>query len=437
MSNQNQTNQVSPLDDHRDLIEGWLDQGLSKAEIVRRLTQHGVRTSRGSLNRAVRRWNTPVSPKEPSLKAKGFDRPGVERQGDTTTVVSEPVEDLKSAEELCEERGIDLDEWAIYDIKVNEWDGQRADDQGIIKQRQITVRLHRILPIEVIVPARPVGPVFTPKSKPTKPQGAETVVFVGDQQYPYNNPELEDAFLSWMNHYQPDRGILIGDTIDLPDISRHPDNLEQDATLQECVDAGYVGLRRYREASEDTRWQKLPGNHDERLRRIQIDKVRQAYGVRRGKMPDDIGEEPVLTVPHLLRLDELAIDYIEPNGDYEHAQVNVTDFLAARHGWIARKGSGASALATLEHLGYSVVVGHTHRQSIVHKTVHDINGAIETFVACETGCMCQIEGGLGYAVSPDWQNGWATATIWPSGHFRIELATYVDGVVYYRDQQFK
>jgi hypothetical protein len=199
---------------------------------------------------------------------------------------------------------------------------------------------------------------------------------------------------------------------------------------------GTTCLYDYREANENVGWTKLAGNHDQRLRRAIIDRLREVYGIRRGKLPDEVEGNPVLDVGFLLRLDELGIEYVKPSGDYEHMQVQLSPYLAARHGWIARKGSGASALATLEQLGFSVIVGHTHRQSLVHKTRHDINEGLTTLVGCETGCMCAIEGGLSYAVAPDWQNGFATAEIWPDGTFKVDLATYVDGHLYYRDQRF-
>jgi hypothetical protein len=160
------------------------------------------------------------------------------------------------------------------------------------------------------------------------------------------------------------------------------------------------------------------------------------YGIKRAEIEGQ-DEPSVHSIAHLLRLDELGVEFLEPHGSYEHSQVNLSPYLAARHGWLARKGSGASALATLQHLGYSIVVGHTHRQSLVHKTTHDINGELTTLAACETGCMCQIKDGLGYAVSPDWQAGFATATIWPNGRFKIDLATYVNGELLWRDKVYR
>lgn len=331
------------------------------------------------------------------------------------------------------ERGVPPKEWEVHAMTINEWDGPV---KGGKKQslKQLKIHLRRKISIELAIPARLDGPKF--KSSKTKTGKTRRVVLCGDQQAPFYNPRLHKAFLGFLSDYQPNEGVLIGDTIDLPDISRHPANPETHCSTQECVDSGYLVLRNYREAHEPTEWKKLAGNHDERLRRIQIDKIEKVYGLRRALIPGELPELPALDVGHLLRLDELDIDYIRPDGDYEHIQINLSDHLAARHGWIAKKGSGTSALATLEHLGFSVIVGHTHRQSLVHKTTHDINGSLSTLAACETGCMCQVEGGLGYAVAPNWQNGFATAEIWPDGKFKIDLATFVNGTLYYRNKRY-
>jgi hypothetical protein len=110
--------------------------------------------------------------------------------------------------------------------------------------------------------------------------------------------------------------------------------------------------------------------------------------------------------------------------------------MAARHGWIAKKGSGTSALATLNHLGHSVMVGHTHRQSLVYHTVTDIDGQTSTLVAAETGTMAIVEGGLGFTVSPDWQRGFCTVATWPDGQFHIEHATWAGEHLRWRNERF-
>jgi hypothetical protein len=191
---------------------------------------------------------------------------------------------------------------------------------------------------------------------------------------------------------------------------------------------------------------KLAGNHDERLRNFLLERHRTLalYGVKQADSPDAHGEQ-ALSPKFLMRLDELKIEYVDPEGPYDLAQINLSPKLAVRHGWIARKGSGTSALDTLEHLGYSVIVGHTHRQSLVYKTTHDIDGGITTLTAAEAGCMCRVNqtpDSTGrrwpnYSPVPDWQQGFSTVTIHPDGLFRIDNATFVNDTLLWRNQSYR
>jgi hypothetical protein len=434
------SNTMSPLDPHQQTIEELTLRGLSNREIGEHLRSEGVES--GTSERSIRRAKKRFGITEEDI-ANAPEPAGAKISGDVAEITSEPTAKLKlnTPEDLMKERGLDPAEWEVTLVTINEWDGatKKGGGEKVTGKhtlRQLKINLRRKVSLELVSPARIDGPRFTPFMGAKKVERPKLVVFVGDQQAPYFNETLHGKFLEFLSDFNPDEGVLIGDTIDLPDISRHPNNPEKDVTVQDCVDSGYAILRSYREADPDVAWKKLAGNHDERLRRLQIDKVERLYGVRRAKVPGEELEIPVLDVGHLLRLDELGIDYIRPDGDYEHTQINVSNHLAARHGWIARKGSGASALGTLEHLGYSVVVGHTHRQSIVHKTRHDINGEISTLAACETGCMCLIEGGLGYTVTPDWQAGFATADIFDDGTFHLNLGTFVNDTLYYRDKRY-
>lgn len=433
------TQSQSPLDTYQGEISSWVEEDLTNQQIIDNLAELGVPTTERSLRRAKKRWDIA----DDGL-AVGPEPPSTTVTGDSADIVGKPSIKLNRPEDLMRERGLDPEEWEVVSMTINEWNGPTKAGGGAKitgKQllKQLKIHLRRKIPISIVAPARIDGPTYkAPKLEAQKdPYAPERVVMVGDQQAPYHNEQLHKLFCEFLGDYKPTRGVLIGDTIDLPDISRHPNNPEKDVSTQECIDAGYLILRDYREAHGPTHWKKLAGNHDERLRRIVVDKIEKIYGLRRAKVPGEAMESPLLDVGHLLRLDELDIEFVRPDGDYEHTQIKLSPYLAARHGWIARKGSGSSALATLEHLGFSVVVGHTHRQSLVYKTRHDIDGEVSTLAACETGCMCRIEEGLGYAVAPDWQNGFATAEIWPDGTFKIDLATYVNGVLYYRNKRYQ
>lgn len=407
----------SPLDEHRGYIEHQAKLGISNAIIVANLRHRSVTTTESSVRRAIKRWGV-YKPEQTRLKIDGDD-------GEVTSV---PTTTPNDPELVMMEHGLDPEDWNVDGVIINGWDSPTGD-----RLRQLKVQLKRAKPIELVYPARTEG--YKPmKIKLPKKQGAKTVVFVGDQQAPYHHIGLHKAFCQFLADVQPHEGVLIGDTMDFPVISRHPAEPVWAATTQECLDAAYFLLCDYVKASEGTSWKKLAGNHDERLRRSIIDRVPDLHQLRRA--PSNVGPLSIFSPAFLLRLDELGVEYIDPAGGYNAAQLQVSPHLAARHGWIARKGSGASALATLEHLGYSIIVGHTHRQSLVHKTRHDIHGELSTLAAVETGCMCRIEEGLGYTVAPDWQNGFATASIWPDGSFKIDLATFVNGVLYWRDRRY-
>jgi hypothetical protein len=134
--------------------------------------------------------------------------------------------------------------------------------------------------------------------------------------------------------------------------------------------------------------------------------------------PDDW---PVLSVPYLLRLDEMGIEYIEgyPAGEYY-----INDDLKCIHG--KRTGRrGRISQAVIEDERVSTITGHNHHIEIAYKTIHKRSGSHTSFAAI-LGCLCRIDGavpsvksGLNANAKPirnyeDWQQG-------------IGIVTYVEG----------
>jgi hypothetical protein len=345
--------------------------------------------------------------------------------------------DPQAVEDLIRAHGLDPEDWIVVSVTLNRWDSNAGSGETM-PMSQLKVSVAPKVPVDILLPARLDGPKYkAPKKRgrplKTKPQ---TVVVVSDQQAPFHDKALHSTFLRWLDVVKPDQGVVLGDLMDLPDVSRHRWKPEWSASVQDCLDSAYTILRDYRESSSQTSWSLLAGNHDDRLRNALIDNLRDLYGLRKGKSDSESLLEPVLSLEHLLRLDELGIRYVDPEGSYDHGQLELSPSLAARHGWIARKGSGASARASLEQLGYSVLVGHTHRQGQVAKTSYSMDGEPSTHVAAEIGAMCDVRGGLGYAVSPDWQQGFCTVSLWPDGAFNIDLARVNDGALYWRDSRY-
>lgn len=356
--------------------------------------------------------------------ARGGSSPAVDVCRDRHVTSSDPAE-WGDVESLLRRRGLNLEDWIVTRARVNEW----GDPAALNTQLRVDVAPR----IGLLMPARADG-WKAPKARPRKASGSELVAFFGDHHAPHHDEQLHAAVVEWLRDHQPDRAVILGDLLDFDQVSRHRRTPEWTAGMQETIDAGYAILRAYVGASPNTRWQLLLGNHEDRMRNAILDQLSALHGLTRA---GDEEEHPVLSVPFLLRLDELGIEACDPGGGYEHGQINVTSELAARHGWIASKGSGSSALKTIEHLRYSCVIGHTHRQSQVFKTAHSINGEPRTLTGVEAGTLAKVQGGLGYAIAPDWANGFATARVYDDGTFKVDLATYVDRALMWGDWRCK
>jgi hypothetical protein len=332
---------------------------------------------------------------------------------------------------LLESRGLRTEDWVVTKVSLTEW-GENAEGEPLKRLRvDLSPRS-----LDSILPARTDGWRPPPRLVPVPKDDAELVVFFGDQHCPHHDPVLHEAACAWLRKNKPARGVLLGDLLDFDAVSRHRSNPEWATTMQDCVDTAYSVLRGFVQASPGTRWQMVSGNHEDRLRNAIIDQLRGVYGLARATGKDETRGDAVLSVKHLLRLDELGVEWVGGEGEYSHQQIKVSPQLAARHGWIARKGSGSSARATLEHLGYSCVIGHTHRQSRVFHTAHDIDGRAIQLEGVEAGTMARTDGGLGYAVQPDWQQGFATARIWPDGFFSCDLAKFDGGSLVWANQRY-
>ena len=351
--------------------------------------------------------------------------------GSTKVILSDDSANWGDIRALLEDRSLSVNDWLVTRARVNEWGGSDGKDNQ-------QLRIDLAPRMGALMPARCDGWVAPPRVKATD-RDSELVVFLGDHHAPHHDPALHLAVCEWLREFKPDRGIILGDLLDYDQLSRHRRTPEWTAGVQETLDSGYAILRAYVEASPNTAWSMLDGNHEARLRNSVLDNLSSLFGVKRARVPDEAPTDAVLSTPFLLRLDELGVAWESPDGGYENAQIKVTSELAARHGWVVKKGSGASALTSIDRLRYSVVIGHTHRQAIVHHTAHSIDGKPKTLLGCEAGTLASIEGGLGYATSPDWQRGFATATIYNSddvagqGIFKVDLATYVDGLLLWRD----
>ncbi len=410
----------------RDKLQAALDQHESLAAVARATAVPATTLKHAADALGVTRG-----------KAQQKEEARVTIDGDEATVVTEAGRTIspKDVEALVQERGISLDEWVVERIVVNEWDGFTKLDDGTVAAvplRQLKVTLKRRIPAELILPA--VHTDVPVVKRPAQPKSSPELWFLtGDDQEPWGDPVLRHLITEWVATNTPPQAIHLGDLMDLGPLSRHRPNPVWDASVQDGVNAGYARLRAYRDASPGTEWRMLPCNHGERLRDYQLAHAAHLYGVRPADV-DGVQLPAALSIPGLLHLEKLGIEYLGNSGDYEHVEADIVpNYLVARHGFVTGANSAAK---TADRLGKNVITGHTHRQRI-HWVTESRFGKTLTFQAVEAGCTCRLEGGLGYVVEPDWQQGFATATVWPDGSHVIEHASYTDGVLRWRDQRFE
>lgn len=235
-----------------------------------------------------------------------------------------------------------------------------------------------------------------------RPKAASTKTFIlSDQQAGYHNKRLHQLVLAALKVMKPSRIVLPGDLIDFPAVGSYADGSVKES-VQESINSGYGVVKDYRDAAgRDCIIEYIPGNHEHRLTKYLLKNAPALYGVK------GIGQEfPAMSVPGLLRLEELNIRWVgglDPN-EYPMAHVQLAYGLQVYHGWIARKHGGMSALASIENKGQSLIVGHTHRLAHLVKTTHHQFGPIYQH-AIEAGTLCDASNGLDWTVDPNWQNG--------------------------------
>lgn len=440
------TFQPSPLDSYVAAIQLYLNQGLNYKQIAEQLkVDFEVETSETSVRRAIDRHGL-ERPERTATEDKA-ERPGVtfnDKNEATVTsgVMSQDELDsiqLGDIEVILRNRGIDPKDWIVERVTVNEWDGNGGrpapgEDPQIITLRQLKIQLKRRIAIGFVVPAVHVPTQPRPK-RAYKWDNARLAITLGDEQEPFSDPYVHESILSMLEDLQPDILVHLGDLTDLPDISRHKDNPEWTASVQDCINAGYARLLTYVEAAPNSERTFMIGNHEERLRAYLLNRAERVYGVRPADKAGEDQAAEVLGPRNLLHLDELGFDFIDPKGGYAHAQVSLSDKLAIRHGWLTGDNTAGK---TLDRLGHSVIVGHTHSQRMVYKTLYNMNGSAEVLVAVENGTLSQVDNGLGFCVNPNWQQGCTTATIWDDdgGDFRLDQATFTGGKLRWRDKRY-
>lgn len=273
-----------------------------------------------------------------------------------------------------------------------------------------------------------------PKPKKESVKGWDQAVIWPDMQIGYyygkkgelvptHDEKAIDLALVITKSVNPQKVVLVGDNLDLPEMGRYRLSPAFFRTTQASIDYATELMFRIREAAPEAEILWLAGNHEERLVNYIMDNAVAAFGLRQGSRPDSF---PVLSVPHLCRLDEMGVTYLEgyPANDYW-----INERLRVIHGDKV-KSSGSTAHKYLDTLKTSVIYGHIHRREWAERSFVKWDGP-KTIMAASPGTLARVDGavpstkggvdlhGRPLTVVEDWQQGIAVVTYEATGDHRF------------------
>jgi len=262
---------------------------------------------------------------------------------------------------------------------------------------------------------------------------------VNDALDPFHDDKALALFTKIVELEKPNRVVLAGDIIDLAEQGRWTQEAGFALTTQAAFDRTYRWLYDLREAANGSKIDLIEGNHDKRMQNFVEINAKSAFGLKRAGWPD---EWPVMSIPYLLRLDELRVTYYDA---YPNAHVWINNNLRAEHGTKVNSNGSTAQRYLNETPHVSRLFGHTHRQEVVQRTTWDRMGKIRS-QAINPGCLCRVDGAvpgvhssIGADGKPathyeDWQQG-AAVIRYTDDEFFVELVQFDDGKTLYQGQE--
>jgi hypothetical protein len=181
----------------------------------------------------------------------------------------------------------------------------------------------------------------------------------------------------------------VGDFLDLAAPSRHnPTSIDLRVdSLNRALQRGYEEMARRRALVGDGELILTGGNHDLRVSKATTQNMPYLVGLRRAGDPEEM---PVLSLPFLLRLDELDVDFAQ-SFPYGYRRLNSNLFICHSPAY------GSKALETARKISQkihaSVIFGHTHRREALAENIETDKG-VRTLEVWSDGTWARTDGSL-------------------------------------------
>ena len=250
---------------------------------------------------------------------------------------------------------------------------------------------------------------ITPSRRKIPTRKDSLTLVAGDAQIPFQDDTAMELFQTAVRELQPDNIVLVGDMVDLPNLSRFKQRPEWLGTTQQSIDQYHSFLAQTRSNSPNSRLAVVHGNHEQRFDNYIQTNAMELLGLRRANAGKELA---ILTLQHLVRYDELEVESID---GYPGGTLYLEDNLKVTHGTNTQKGGSNAAKYLREHRE-SVVYGHAHRSELAFRTWGSRLGGI-TIAAASPGCLARVDGtvpGYNHTINAqgevvnyneDWQQG--------------------------------
>ncbi len=232
---------------------------------------------------------------------------------------------------------------------------------------------------------------------------------------PFHDVKAMEVFSRTAFKLQPDKIQILGDFLDLASQGRFAQEASFAQTTQEALNTGHAFLAQLRAVCPDAEIIVIEGNHDKRMQNFIETNAVAAFGLKRAGLPESW---PVMSLPYLLRLDELNIQYVDA---YPAACDWDNDTTRNIHGTKANSRGSTTSQYVFELPHLNTWAGHTHRVEITYRSVIGARGhAVESYSA-NPGCLCRVDGavpsvngaigadGTAARVVENWQQGFGVA----------------------------
>ena len=346
--------------------------------------------------------SAPEAPSAPlgPVSATQTNSPKVEStpNPDGTLTVTVKGKAIKTLDDLMEAAQVDREQWRVESWVANTWTTTMGDKTGEadavqVGNWQVKARLSRRLDCDV-VPVQ--GEPLPMKPRATKP-ATRTIVALPDTQIGFlwtdnrdglramHDREAMDAAVRGVRELDPDVVVLLGDFLDLAEVSKYQSASELRQTIQPSILEGYWWLRRIREAAPHARIVMTWGNHDVRA-------LTHAVGAGVETIRAATDTRPALDLARLLDLDSLGIESVA------YGDSIWIDGIEFSHDVGHHKDPGGLVTKQLRDRHHSLVTGHDHKAAIAHKVVEGPEGRRPIF-AMNPGCLASVKPGLVPAAS--------------------------------------